>query len=135
MAPSRGRSARKTGLHPPDPVSGPNDSVALSLPPQTDVLRYGPSYWVRRINYLLAWVCRELRVYRMMSRDSRTPRRSKILLWIAVGYAVWPLGLLPDFIPVIGYLDDLIIVPTLIFLAVRGMPREVVWECRQRAGQ
>jgi uncharacterized membrane protein YkvA (DUF1232 family) len=69
-----------------------------------------------------------------MSRHARTPTHSKILLWAAVGYAIWPLGLLPDFIPVIGYLDDVIIVPTLIFIAVRGVPTEVVRECRQRAG-
>ena len=51
-----------------------------------------------------------------------------------MGYAFWPLGLIPDFIPVVGYVDDLIIVPTLIFIAVRGVPDEVARECRDRAG-
>jgi uncharacterized membrane protein YkvA (DUF1232 family) len=91
-------------------------------------------YGIRRINFLVAWVVRELRVYRLMSRDSRTPTHSKIFLWAAVGYAFWPLGLVPDFIPVIGYVDDLIIVPTLIFIAVRGVPDEVSREARHRVG-
>lgn len=87
-----------------------------------------------RIALLLAWVARELRIYWIISQDARTPTRSKVFLWAAVGYAVWPLGLVPDFIPVIGYIDDLIIVPTLIFIAVRAVPAEVAREAREGAG-
>ena len=83
-----------------------------------------------RITLLVAWIARELRIYWAISQDSRTPTRSKVFLWAAVGYAVWPLGLVPDFIPVIGYIDDLIIVPTLIFVAVRAVPAEVAKEAR-----
>ena len=83
-----------------------------------------------RIALLVAWIARELRVYWAISQDSRTPTRSKLFLWAAVGYAVWPLGLVPDFIPVVGYIDDLIIVPTLIFVAVRAVPPEVAKEAR-----
>ena len=86
-----------------------------------------------RIALLVAWIARELRIYWTISQDSRTPTRSKVFLWAAVGYAVWPLGLVPDFIPVIGYVDDLIIVPTLIFIAVRAVPPEVAREARERA--
>ena len=86
-----------------------------------------------RIALLVAWITRELRIYWTISQDSRTPTRSKVFLWAAVGYAVWPLGLVPDFIPVIGYIDDLIIVPTLIFIAVRAVPPEVAREARERA--
>ena len=84
-----------------------------------------------RIALLVAWVTRELRVYWTISKDARTPTRSKVFLWAAVGYAVWPLGLVPDFIPVIGYVDDLIIVPTLIFIAVRAVPPQVAKEARE----
>ena len=86
-----------------------------------------------RIALLVAWIARELRIYWTISQDSRTPTRSKVFLWAAVGYAVWPLGLVPDFIPVIGYIDDLIIVPTLIFIAVRAVPPEVSREAREGA--
>ena len=83
---------------------------------------------------LIAFISRELRVYRLMARHPRTPRGSKILLWVAVAYAVWPLGLVPDLIPIVGYVDDVIIVPILVFIAVRRVSREVVTECRSRAG-
>lgn len=131
MVAATGRPVRKTGRR-YWPVGR-----SISLPPVSPDRDLGASrrgYVISRISYFVVWVARELRVYRMMSRDSRTPVRSKILLWAAVGYAFWPLGLIPDFIPVVGYVDDLIIVPTLIFIAVRGLPDEVARECRHRAG-
>lgn len=73
---------------------------------------------------------RELRTYRLLIRDARTPRIAKITLGLAIGYALLPFDLIPDFIPVIGHLDDAIIVPSLIFLAFRFIPREIVEECR-----
>lgn len=52
---------------------------------------------------------------------------------IIVGYAVSPIDLMPDFIPVTGYLDDLILLPLGIVLAVRMIPREVMKECREES--
>jgi len=80
-------------------------------------------------------VRRELRVYRFMLQDCRVPRPAKWLLGLAVGYAVSPVDLIPDFIPVIGHLDDVIIIPGLVFLALRMIPPEVIEECRTRAQQ
>jgi uncharacterized membrane protein YkvA (DUF1232 family) len=60
--------------------------------------------------------------------DPRTPRTAKILLWIAIGYALSPIDLIPDFIPVIGYLDDMIIVPVLLYIAMRSVPKNVYME-------
>jgi len=65
--------------------------------------------------------------------DYRTPKLVKWLLGLAVGYALLPFDLIPDFIPVIDQLDDLIIVPALIIIAFKMIPKEVVEECKVRA--
>ena len=76
---------------------------------------------------------RELKVYKLVLKDSRTPKLSKFLLGLAVGYTLLPFDIIPDFIPVIGYLDDVIIVPALVFIAVKMIPKGVVEDCRIRA--
>jgi uncharacterized membrane protein YkvA (DUF1232 family) len=73
---------------------------------------------------------RELSVYRLILQHKRTPRLAKWLLGCAVAYACSPIDLIPDFIPVIGHLDDAIIIPALVFIAVKMVPRDVVEECR-----
>ena len=73
---------------------------------------------------------REIRVYQQVLRDPRTPHLSKALLWLAVGYTLLPFDLLPDFIPLVGHLDDLVIVPALVILAMRLVPGEVFEEAR-----
>lgn len=76
---------------------------------------------------------RELKTYQLLARDPRTPRSSRWLLGAAIGYALMPFDLIPDFIPVIGHLDDALIVPGLVVLALKRVPRELVEECRERA--
>lgn len=66
-------------------------------------------------------------------RDPRTPWAVKALCIFVVGYALSPIDLIPDFIPVLGYLDDAILLPGLIWLAVRLLPHEVLSDCRERA--
>jgi len=73
---------------------------------------------------------RELRFYQAVLKASRTPKLSKLFLGMAVAYALNPIDIIPDFIPILGYLDDLIIVSTLIFIAVRLIPKELVCEYR-----
>jgi uncharacterized membrane protein YkvA (DUF1232 family) len=74
---------------------------------------------------------RELAVYRQVYKDPRTPLVAKVLLGLAIGYALLPFDLIPDFLPVIGHVDDLIIVPGLVLLALRLIPSEVVADCRR----
>ena len=66
-------------------------------------------------------------------RDPRTPWAVKALCIFVVGYALSPIDLIPDFIPVLGYLDDAILLPGLIWVAVRLLPQEVLSDCRERA--
>jgi uncharacterized membrane protein YkvA (DUF1232 family) len=63
----------------------------------------------------------------------RTPWYAKVLAALILGYALSPIDLIPDFIPVIGYLDDLIIVPAGIALLIRIIPRDILDECRAKA--
>ena len=74
----------------------------------------------------------ELSALRLASTDPRTPRRARWLVAGAVAYALSPIDLIPDFVPGLGQLDDLLILPLAIWLAVRMTPPEVMAECRQR---
>ena len=66
-------------------------------------------------------------------KEKRTPWYAKIIAAVVVVYALSPIDLIPDFIPVLGYLDDLIILPALIAWCVRCIPDDVFSECRSRA--
>ncbi len=66
-------------------------------------------------------------------RDPRAPWFAKALGVLVVGYALSPIDLIPDFIPILGYLDDVILVPLGILIVVRMMPPEVMAEHRARA--
>ena len=67
------------------------------------------------------------------ARDPRTPWYAKALVFFVVAHTFSPIDLIPDFIPVLGYLDDLIITPGGIWLAVRLIPPEVMEEAREAA--
>ena len=77
----------------------------------------------------------ELFALALAYQDARTPWYAKALTILVVAYAFSPIDLVPDFIPVLGYLDDLLIVPVGIGLAIRLIPDEVMCEARERAGQ
>ena len=69
----------------------------------------------------------------LATKDKQTPLLAKNLAAIAVAYALSPIDLIPDFIPVIGYLDDVLLLPILIVAAVKLIPEPVWTDCKQRA--
>lgn len=69
----------------------------------------------------------------LAARHPRTPWYAKVFIAGVVAYAVSPIDLIPDFIPVLGYLDDLILIPLGIAVAIRMVPPHVLAECRERA--
>lgn len=69
----------------------------------------------------------------LAARDRRTPIVAKLLAGAVAAYAFSPIDLIPDFVPVLGLLDDLLIVPTGIWLATRLIPAPLMTELRERA--
>lgn len=69
----------------------------------------------------------------LAARDPRTPWTARLLVLLVVAYALSPIDLIPDFIPVIGYLDDLIIVPAGVALALKLVPSQVMTDARRQA--
>lgn len=74
----------------------------------------------------------EAQVLMIAYKDKQTPLLAKILIGITVGYLLSPIDLIPDFIPVLGLLDDLIIVPALISLSIKLIPKNVLENARKR---
>ena len=80
-------------------------------------------HWAHRLK-------RDVHTVYLASRDPRVPWHAKALAIAVAGYALSPIDLIPDFIPVLGYLDDLIIVPLGIWLVIWLIPEEVMVEYR-----
>jgi uncharacterized membrane protein YkvA (DUF1232 family) len=78
---------------------------------------------------------REVLVLYFAVRDPRTPLAAKLFTALVVAYALSPIDLIPDFIPVLGYLDDLVLVPLGIAIALRMIPQDVLDASRVRADQ
>ena len=76
---------------------------------------------------------RETYAVYLACRDPRVPWYGRLLAACIVGYAFSPIDLIPDFVPVLGYLDDLILIPLGIALLLKVIPSEVIAECRERA--
>lgn len=90
----------------------------------------------RMIDSLRTWarsIKRQIMVLWFCCRHPETPWLVKALAVCVVAYALSPIDLIPDFIPVLGYLDDLILLPLGILLVMRLMPDGVLDECRLRA--
>ncbi len=86
-------------------------------------------YWKRRARQLKT----ELHALALAYRDPRTPWYARFCAAVVVAYAFSPIDLIPDPIPVLGYLDDLVLIPLGIALALRLIPPQVMADCRARA--
>jgi uncharacterized membrane protein YkvA (DUF1232 family) len=85
-----------------------------------------PKEWARAVK-------RDVHAIYLAARDPRVPWYAKLLAIAVAAYALSPVDLIPDFVPVIGYLDDLVIVPLGILLVVRMIPEDVMAEHRAAA--
>jgi uncharacterized membrane protein YkvA (DUF1232 family) len=74
---------------------------------------------------------KKLALDRLVLKDPRTPALPQALLWLAIGYTLLPFDLIPDFLPIIGHIDDVIIVPLLVVLALKLIPAEIIEDCRK----
>ena len=91
--------------------------------------------WLARLKDAALNLKRELAALAYAARDKRTPWTAKLLLGIVLAYAASPIDLIPDFVPVLGYLDEVVLLPLGIWLALRMIPPEVMAEARARAGE
>jgi uncharacterized membrane protein YkvA (DUF1232 family) len=84
--------------------------------------------WARRMK-------RDTMALYLARRDPRVPWYAKAMAMMTAAYAFSPIDLIPDFLPVLGYLDDLVILPFLIYLTIRLVPPDVISELRAEADQ
>jgi uncharacterized membrane protein YkvA (DUF1232 family) len=84
--------------------------------------------WARRLKH-------ELYALYLAYRDPRVPWYARLFAAGVVAYAFSPIDLIPDFVPVLGYLDDLVLVPLGIWVALKLVPADVMAECRVRAAE
>ncbi len=68
-------------------------------------------------------------------RDPRTPWYAKVTAAVVVAYALSPIDIIPDFVPILGYLDDIILLPLGVWISIRMIPRDVMKEARDRAAR
>jgi uncharacterized membrane protein YkvA (DUF1232 family) len=95
-----------------------------------------PDFTHHAVERLKAWaraLKRDVTALALALRDPRTPWTAKALAALVVAYALSPIDLIPDFVPVLGYLDDLILLPLGIALVVRLIPKPLMRELRERA--
>ena len=83
-------------------------------------------HWAKRLK-------QELKALNIALTENLVPWYVKVLIVVTIGYALSPIDLIPDFIPVLGQLDDIIIIPLLIALIVKIIPEETMVYCRKQA--
>lgn len=89
--------------------------------------------WLARAKAWARGIKRDVVAVYHAARDPRTPWAARLLALLVAAYALSPIDLIPDFIPVLGYLDDLLLVPLGLLLVIRLLPAEVLADARRRA--
>jgi uncharacterized membrane protein YkvA (DUF1232 family) len=89
--------------------------------------------WLTRIKSWAKHIKQDVVALWFAGRDARTPFLAKVTAAFVVAYALSPIDLIPDFIPLLGYLDDLVILPVGIWIVVRMIPKELMAEFRNTA--
>ena len=74
----------------------------------------------------------EFEVYRLVLKHPQTPWPAKVFLGLAIGYLLLPFDLIPDFIPILGQFDDVLIIPLLVYIALLFIPKAVIQSCREQ---
>ena len=87
---------------------------------------------IKKLKYFSKQLKQELAVYRLVLKHPKTPWLAKLFLGLAIAYLLLPFDLIPDFIPVLGQLDDIIIIPVLVYLALLFIPKTIIQECRDQ---
>ena len=90
---------------------------------------------LEKLKALAAHLKQEFEVYRLVLKHPETPLIAKFFLGLAVGYLLMPFDLIPDFIPVIGQLDELVIIPILLYLALLFIPKRIIQSCREQVNK
>lgn len=91
--------------------------------------------WRARVRQWARVIKRDVMTLWIAARDPRTPLAAKVIAIVIAAYALSPIDLIPDFVPVLGYLDDIVIVPLGIMLAIRLIPMTLLEEFRSRAAE
>lgn len=87
---------------------------------------------IKKLKSISKHLKQEFTVYRLVLKHRQTPFIAKLFLGLAIGYLLLPFDLIPDFIPVLGQLDDVIIIPILIYIALLFIPQSVIQNCREQ---
>lgn len=88
-----------------------------------------------KLKSLAKQIKQEFEVYRLVLKHPETPFLAKIFLGLAVGYLLMPFDLIPDFIPIIGQLDEVVVIPILLYLALLFIPKHIIQSCREQVNK
>lgn len=83
-----------------------------------------------KLKQIAAQLKAEFDFYKRLQQHPQTPILAKSLLWLAIGYLLMPFDLIPDFLPVIGQLDELVIIPILLYWALKLTPPDIIAACK-----
>jgi uncharacterized membrane protein YkvA (DUF1232 family) len=87
---------------------------------------------MKQLKEIAKRIKQELLLYQLIAKHPETPLLAKLFFGLAIGYLLLPFDLIPDFIPVLGQLDDLVMVPLLIYIALKLTPSHIITQCKYR---